>query len=99
MSKNFYHDRTNRINWYMRKTLAVRICLLMLDSRKFGCAQNMYVYGIAIWSMVIPVVVLINKNITLWCYRSFLDGSQQKSKITVINLYDYFSLKHEFQTS
>ena len=39
VSENYYHYRTNRINWYMRENLAARICLLMLDARKFSCAK------------------------------------------------------------
>ena len=38
-SENYYHNRTNRINWYMRENLAARICLLMLDVRKFSCTK------------------------------------------------------------
>ena len=34
VSENYYHNRTNRINWYMRENLTTRICLLMLDARK-----------------------------------------------------------------
>ena len=37
--ENYYHNRTSRINWYVRKNLAARICLLMLDARKFSCAK------------------------------------------------------------
>ena len=39
VSENYYHKRTNRNNWYMRENLAARICLLMLDARKFSCAK------------------------------------------------------------
>ena len=38
-SENYYHNRTNRINWYMRENLAARICLLLHDVRKFSCAK------------------------------------------------------------
>ena len=39
VNENYYHNRTNRIKWYMRENLAVRICLLMLDARKSSCAK------------------------------------------------------------
>ena len=39
MSENYYHNRTNIMNWYVRETLAARICLLMLDARQFSCAK------------------------------------------------------------
>ena len=39
VSENYYHNRTNRINWYMRENLAALICLLMLDARKCSCAK------------------------------------------------------------
>ena len=39
VSENYYHNRTNRINWYMRENLATRTCILMLDARKFSCAK------------------------------------------------------------
>ena len=39
VSENYYHNRTNRINWYMRGNLAARMCLPMLDARKFSCAK------------------------------------------------------------
>ena len=39
VSENYYHNRTNRISGYMRENLAARICLLMLDARKFSCAK------------------------------------------------------------
>ena len=39
VSENYYSNRTNIINWCMRKNLAARICLLMLDARKFSCAK------------------------------------------------------------
>ena len=38
-SENYYHNRTNRINWYMCENLAARICLLLHDVRKFSCAK------------------------------------------------------------
>ena len=39
VSENYYHNRTGRINCYVRENLAARICLLMLDARKFSCAK------------------------------------------------------------
>ena len=39
VSENCYHNRTSRNNWYVQENLAVRICLLMLDARKFMCAK------------------------------------------------------------
>ena len=50
VSKNYYYDRTNRINWYVRENLATRICLLMRDVRKFSCTKictftAVFVYG------------------------------------------------------
>ena len=39
VSENCYHNRTNGVNWYVRENLAARICILMLDVRKFSCAK------------------------------------------------------------
>ena len=39
VGENYYHNRTNRINWYVRENLPARKCLLMLDARKFTCAK------------------------------------------------------------
>ena len=39
VNENYYHNRTNRINWSMSENLAVRMCLLMLDARKVSCAK------------------------------------------------------------
>ena len=30
-SENFYHNKTNIINWYVRENLTLQICLLGLD--------------------------------------------------------------------
>ena len=38
-SENYYHNRTNRINWYVRENFTARICVLLLDARKFSCAK------------------------------------------------------------
>ena len=35
VSENYHHNRTNRINWYMRENVTTRKCLLMLDARKY----------------------------------------------------------------
>ena len=48
MSENYYHNRINRINWYMRENLAARKCLLMLDARKFSCAK-ICTFTVATW--------------------------------------------------
>ena len=39
VGENYYHNRTNRINWYVREDLPARICLLKLDARKFTCVK------------------------------------------------------------
>ena len=39
VSEKYYHNRTNRINWYVRENLTPRICLLTLDARKFSCVK------------------------------------------------------------
>ena len=37
---DFCNDNsTNRINWYVYENLTTRICLLILDVRKFSCAK------------------------------------------------------------
>ena len=40
VSENCYHNCTNRINWYMRKNLALQICLLGLNAQKFTYMKN-----------------------------------------------------------
>ena len=37
--ENYYHNRRNRIYWYVREKLAAGICLLVIDARKFSCAK------------------------------------------------------------
>ena len=39
VSENNYHNRTNRIDRYMRENLSTQICHLMLDAREFSCAK------------------------------------------------------------
>ena len=34
-----YHNRTTRINWYVCKNVTTQIGFLMLDVRKFSCAE------------------------------------------------------------
>ena len=36
VSENYYHNKTNGINWYLCENLAAKICLLVLDARKFS---------------------------------------------------------------
>ena len=45
VSKNDYHNRTNRINWYVREDLAAPICILMLDAHKFSC-EKIYMFSV-----------------------------------------------------
>ena len=48
VSKNYYHNKTNRINWYVRENLAAQICILMLDAPKFSgakiCTFTVYIF-------------------------------------------------------
>ena len=39
VSENYYHNRTNRINWHMRENQNTRIYSIGLDARKFSCAK------------------------------------------------------------
>ena len=39
VSETYYHNRTNRINWYVHENLAVQVYLLMLDVRKSSWAK------------------------------------------------------------
>ena len=39
VSKNYYQNRKNRINWYVRENLVARICLLVLNTQKISCAK------------------------------------------------------------
>ena len=39
VSENCYHNRRNRIKWHVHENLTTRICLLVLDARKFGCTK------------------------------------------------------------
>ena len=56
MSENYYHNRTNRINLYVRENLAARISILMLDARKFSCAK---IYTFTVYSGVDYVMLFL----------------------------------------
>ena len=39
VSENYYRNRTNGIDWYVRENLSTQICLLVLGARKSSCAK------------------------------------------------------------
>ena len=39
VSEEITHNRTNRINWYVRENLATGRCLVRLDAQKFSSAK------------------------------------------------------------
>ena len=39
VSENYNHNRTIRINWYVRENIAARVCFQGLDARKYSSAK------------------------------------------------------------
>ena len=39
VSENYYHNKTDRIDWHVCENKDMRICYTGLDARKFSCAK------------------------------------------------------------
>ena len=48
VSENFSIIEQTELHWYVRKNLAVRISILMLDAQKFSCAK-IYTFTLTVY--------------------------------------------------